>query len=200
MFAIRRGLHGIAGWCFEPKKQGKRRPIDVLRNEKQALVASLNETFAGASIVVVSHYSGLSVAEMEALRGKVREADAGFKVTKNRLARIALEGTQFEGMADLFKGPTAITYSTDPVAAAKVTADFAKENEKLQIVGGSMGSQILDAEGIQQLAKLPSLDELRSKIIGVLQAPAQRMATVTQAPAAQLARVFQAYADKGEAA
>ena len=103
-------------------------------------------------------------------------------------------------MADLFKGPTAITYSTDPVAAAKVTADFAKENEKLQIVGGSMGSQILDAEGIQQLAKLPSLDELRSKIIGVLQAPAQRMATVTQAPAAQLARVFQAYADKGEAA
>ena len=121
----------------------------MLRNEKQALVASLNETFAGASLVVVSHYSGLSVAEMEALRGKVREADAGFKVTKNRLARIALEGTQFEGMADLFKGPTAITYSTDPVAAAKVTADFAKENEKLQIVGGSMGSQILDAEGIQ---------------------------------------------------
>ena len=172
----------------------------MLRNEKQALVASLNETFAGASLVVVSHYSGLSVAEMEALRGKVREADAGFKVTKNRLARIALEGTQFEGMADLFKGPTAITYSTDPVAAAKVAADFAKENEKLQIVGGSMGSQILDAEGIQQLAKLPSLDELRSKIIGVLQAPAQRMATVTQAPAAQLARVFQAYADKGEAA
>ncbi|MEO0393814.1 MAG: 50S ribosomal protein L10 [Pseudomonadota bacterium] len=172
----------------------------MLRNEKEALVASLNETFSEANLVVVSHYSGLSVAEMEALRAKVREADAGFKVTKNRLACLALEGTEFEGMADMFKGPTAITYSTDPVAAAKVTADFAKENEKLQILGGSMGSQMLDADGVQALAKLPSLDELRSKLIGVLQAPAQRMATVTQAPASQLARVFQAYADKGEAA
>ena len=172
----------------------------MLRNEKQALVASLNETFKEANLVIVSHYSGLSVAEMEGLRAKVRAADAGFKVTKNSLARLALEGTEFEGMADMFKGPTAITYSTDPVAAAKVTADFAKENEKLQILGGSMGSQALDAEGVQQLAKLPSLDELRSKLVGMLQAPAQRMVTVTQAPAAQLARVFQAYADKGEAA
>jgi large subunit ribosomal protein L10 len=172
----------------------------VLRPEKEALVASLNETFKGASLVVVSHYSGMNVTEMEDLRAKVREANAGFRVTKNRITKIALEGTDFEGMADLFKGPTAITYSADPIAAAKVTSEFAKKNEKLQIIGGSFGTQLLDASGIDELAKLPSLDELRSKLVGLLQAPAQRMVTVTQAPAAQLARVFQAYADKGQAA
>ncbi|MBV6632924.1 MAG: 50S ribosomal protein L10 [Alphaproteobacteria bacterium] len=172
----------------------------MLRNEKEALVASLNETFKSASLVVVSHYSGLSVSEMESLRAKVREADAGFKVTKNRLAKIAIEGTDFGDMGELFKGPTAITYSADPIAAAKVTTDFAKDNEKLQIVGGAFGSQILDAKSVEALAKLPSLDELRSKLVGLLQAPAQQIVTVTQAPATQLARVFQAYADQGEAA
>lgn len=172
----------------------------MLRPEKEALVASLNETFQSSSLVVVSHYSGLTVGELEALRADVRAANAGFRVTKNRIARIALEGTAFEGMADLFKGPTAITFSADPIAAAKVTTEYAKKNEKLQIIGGAFGGQVLDASGIDQLAKLPSLDELRSKLVGLLQAPAQRIVTVTQAPAAQLARVFQAYADKGQAA
>ena len=130
----------------------------------------------------------------------MREAGASFKVTKNRLTRLALEGTRFEALTSLFTGPTAIAYSDDPVAAAKVCVEFAKKNEKLTIVGGAMGAQVLDKSGIEALAKLPSLDELRAKLIGTLQAPATKLAGVTQAPAAQLARVFSAYGSQGEAA
>lgn len=172
----------------------------MLREEKEAQVTALRQTFEGSALVVVTHYSGMSVAELEDLRARVREAEAGFKVTKNRLTKIAIAETEFAGLTDHFKGPTAITFSADPVAAAKVTADFAKKNEKLKIIGGALGSQILDEAGVQALAKLPSLDELRGKLVGLIVTPAIRLATVTQAPASQLARVFQAYADQGEAA
>lgn len=170
------------------------------RAQKEAKVAELHEAFQGAGLVVILHQSGLSVKESTALRGKVREAGAGFRVTKNRLARIALKGTQFEGLADLFTGPTAVAYSEDPVAAAKVIADYAKGNDKVTIVGGGLGSQILDSAGVDALAKLPSLDELRGKLVGMIQTPATRIAGVLQAPAGQLARVFNAYATKDEAA
>jgi large subunit ribosomal protein L10 len=168
----------------------------VLRSEKQNLIASLNQTFGKTTLVVVSHYSGLTVAETEALRSKVREAGAGFKVTKNRLTRIALKGTSFEGLDAMFKGPTAMTYSADPVAAARVTVEFAKSNEKLCILGGALGDKLLNAEGIKALASLPSIDELRGQFLGLLMTPATRIATLSQAPAAQLARVLRAYADK----
>jgi large subunit ribosomal protein L10 len=130
----------------------------------------------------------------------MREAGAKFKVTKNRLTRLALEGSEFEGISELLTGPTAIAYSSDPVAAAKAASEFAKKNEKLVVLGGAMPGQILDAKGVDALAKLPSLDQLRGKLIGVLQAPATKVAGVAQAPASQLARVFQAYAKEGEAA
>jgi Ribosomal protein L10 len=130
----------------------------------------------------------------------VRAAGAGFKVTKNRLARRALQGTQFEGLDGLFKGPTAIAYSKDPVAAAKVVADYAKSNDKLQIIGAALGNQVLDAEGVKALATLPSLDELRAKLVGMIQTPATRIAGVLQAPGGQVARVLAAYAKKDEAA
>ena len=130
----------------------------------------------------------------------MRSAGAGFKVAKNRLAQRALKGTKFEGLDRLFKGPTAIAYSTDPIAAAKVAVTYAKSNEKLTIVGGSMGAHVLDLDGVKALATLPSLDELRAKLVGMLQTPATRVATILQAPAGQLARVFGAYAKKGETA
>lgn len=171
------------------------------RTEKQELVADLHNLFTEMNSVVVAHYKGLTVAEVQALRAKVREAGAGYKVTKNRLTRLALADTKFEGLADLFTGPTAIAFSEDPVAAAKVMNDFAKTNDKLVILGGAMGDgKVLDVEGVKALAALPSLDELRGKIVGMIQTPATRLAGVTQAPAGQLARVFGAYADKGDAA
>jgi large subunit ribosomal protein L10 len=153
----------------------------------------MREVFANSSTVVVSHYSGLTVAQMEELRGKMREAGAGFKVTKNRLTRLALADSKFEGLSDLMTGPTAIAYSEDPVAAAKATMEFAKKNEKLIVLGGSMDENLLDQDGVKALASMPSLDELRGKLVGLLQAPAQKLAAVTQAPAGQLARVFGAY-------
>ncbi|SOE01775.1 50S ribosomal protein L10 [Caenispirillum bisanense] len=171
------------------------------RTEKQELVAELHALFAEKSSVVVTQYKGLTVKEVEALRGKVRDAGAGFKVTKNRLTRLALADTKFAGLTDLFTGPTAICFSDDPVAAAKATAEFAKTNDKLIILGGSMADgKVLDVEGVKALASLPSLDELRAKFLALIQTPATRIAGVTQAPAGQLARVFKAYADKGEAA
>lgn len=170
------------------------------RTQKEAAVASLNASLQDVSLVVVAHYSGLTVGEMTELRRRMRVAQASLKVSKNRLARIALKGTQFEGIDALLKGPTAIAFSRDPVAAAKVAADFAKENEKFKILGGGLGTQTLDAKGVEALAKLPSLDELRGKLIGLLQAPATKVAGVVQAPAAQLARVLNAYAQKNEAA
>jgi large subunit ribosomal protein L10 len=172
----------------------------VNRTEKQELIASLHETLKTAELVVITQQSGLTVAEVTNLRRQMRQAGAGYKVTKNRLARLALEGTQFEGLKSLFTGPTAIAYSADPIAAAKVAVTYANSNEKLTIVGGAMGSQVLDSAGVKALATLPSLDELRAKIIGILQTPATRVASVLQAPAGQLARVFNAYASKGDAA
>ncbi len=170
------------------------------RSQKEALVASLKQTFGEANLVVVTQQSGITVAESSSLRRMMREQGASYKVTKNRLTRLALEGTQFEGLTALFTGPTGIAVSDDPVAAARVCVEFAKKNEKLTVVGGALGTLMLDKSGIEGLAKLPSLDELRGKLVGVLQAPATKVAGVVQAPAAQLARVFSAYGSKDEAA
>ena len=163
------------------------------RSQKEELVASLNRMFNETTIVVVTHYSGLTVAEMGALRGQMREAGAGFKVTKNRITRLALEGTKFKGLSDMFTGPTAIAFSEDPVAAAKIAVNFAKTNEKLVVLGGALGEELLDSDGIKALATLPSLDELRAKIVGMISTPATRIAGILQAPAGQVARVIGAY-------
>lgn len=167
--------------------------------QKQEWIDTTNQQMQEASIVLVAHYKGLSVAEMTDLRNNVRKAGASFKVTKNLLAKRAASGTAYEKVVDLFKGPTAIAYSSDPVAAAKALSEFAKKNDKLVLVGGAFGETVLDKAGIQQLATLPSLDELRAKIIAILQTPATRVAGVLQAPAGQLARVFNAYATKDAA-
>lgn len=167
------------------------------RVKKEALVAELRQTFDDNDLVVVTHQHGLTVAEVSDLRRQMRDAGARFKVTKNRLAKLALQGTKFEHLTDDFSGPTAIAVSADPVAAAKVAVGFANKNDKLTIVSGALGDKGLDADGIKALAKLPSLDELRGKIVGLLQAPAGKLASITQAPASQLARVLGAYASKG---
>jgi large subunit ribosomal protein L10 len=172
----------------------------VDRAQKEAAVARLNQTLGGVNLVVVTHQTGLTVYESMTLRRKVREAGASFKVTKNRLTRRALEGTKFQALQSLMTGPTALAYSEDPVAAAKVCVEFAKQNEKLTIIGGALGEQLLDVNGVQALAKLPSLDELRGKLVGLLQAPATKVAGVLQAPAGQLARVINAYGSQDEAA
>ena len=172
----------------------------VNRTEKEQLVASLNRTFADANLVVVTHYSGMTVTEMSDLRAKMRAAGAGLKVTQNRLARRALDGTKFKALEALLAGPTALAYSKDPVAAAKVAVTYAKSNAKLVIVGGAMGEESLAVDGVKALAALPSLNELRGKIVGLLNAPATKIAGILQAPAGQLARVCGAYARKGEAA
>jgi large subunit ribosomal protein L10 len=172
----------------------------VDRTEKAKLVASLNQTLSATECIVVTRQSGMTVAEATGLRRRMREAGAGFKVTKNRLARLALKGTQFEGLSPMFTGPTAIAFSQDPVAAAKVAVEFAKTNEKLVIVGGALGPKELDAAGVKALATMPSLDELRGMIAGLLQAPATKIARVLQAPAGQIARVLAARAEKGETA
>ncbi len=169
------------------------------RAQKQELVSTLNSVFSDTEVVVVTHYIGLSVAEMTDLRNRMREAGASFKVTKNRLTRLALEGTDAGAISDLFTGPTAIGYSDDPVAAPKILSKFAKENENLKILGGVMGKTVLDAAGVNALAIMPSLDELRAKLVSILQTPATRIAGVTQAPAGQLARVFGAYGAKDAA-
>ncbi|MFC3053370.1 50S ribosomal protein L10 [Kordiimonas pumila] len=169
------------------------------RAEKQDLVASMHDVFSAAASVVVVHYDGLTVAEITALRANMREVGATLKVTKNRLTRLALKGTEYEGIADLFTGPTAIGYADDAVAAPKALADFAKKNEKLRLLGGGMGATVLDTAGVKALADLPSLDELRGKLVGLLQAPATKLAAITQAPASQLARVFSAYSNKDAA-
>ena len=169
------------------------------RAEKAEVVEELNGVFAKAGSLVVAHYSGMTVAQMNDLRGRMRAAGASFKVAKNRLAVRALQGTAVEGISHLFKGPTGIAYSNDPVAASKVAVAYAKDNDKLVILGGSVGTTALDAEGVKALATLPSLDELRGKIVGLLQAPATKIAGVLQAPAGQLARVFNAYATKDAA-
>ena len=170
------------------------------RTEKTELVSSLRGTFENTSIVVVTHYTGLNVADISDLRAKMRDAGASFKVTKNRLTRLALEGTPYDQIGDLFTGPTAIAYSDDPVAPAKVAVEFAKKNDKLVVLGGAMGDVRLDESAIKQLATLPSLDELRAKIVGMLNTPATRIAGVLQAPAGQVARVLSARGEQSEAA
>jgi len=172
----------------------------VDRAEKKAAVATLNEAFKATNVVVVAHYSGLTVAQMRTLRKQMKLAGASVKVAKNRLAKIALEGTDVASIASLLKGPTVIAFSGDPVAAPKVAVDFAKANEQFVILGGSMGKTALDPNGVKALASLPSLDELRAKIVGLVQAPATKIAQVINAPAAKVARVVQAYASKSEAA
>lgn len=170
------------------------------RIEKREAVASLAAVFAETSIVVVTRNGGLTVAEVSELRRRMREAGATYRVAKNSLARLALRGTRFDGIAPLLQGPTALVWAKDPVAAAKTTVEFAKANEKLEIVGGALGPQTLNAEGIKALAELPSIEALRARLVGLLVAPATRLAGVLQAPAGQVARVLSAYARKGEAA
>jgi large subunit ribosomal protein L10 len=170
----------------------------VDRAGKAELVAMLNGVFSKTSVVVVAHYKGLSVADMQKLRAQMKQAGAAVKVAKNRLARIALEGTDVASISGLMQGPTLIAYSSDPVAAAKVAVDFAKVNEKLVILGGAMGKTALNTDGVKALATLPSLDELRARLVGLINAPATKLAQLANAPAAKLARVFGAYAKSGE--
>jgi large subunit ribosomal protein L10 len=169
------------------------------RNEKSEVVSALHASLKQMGVVVVTRNLGLTVAQSTDLRQKMRDAGASYKVTKNRLAKIAIQDTDYIAIGDLLTGPVGLAISADPIAAAKVVVDFAKTNDKLEILGGAMGSQVLDADGIKALAALPSLDELRAKLLGLIQAPATKLATVIQAPAAQLARVFNAYAEKDAA-
>jgi large subunit ribosomal protein L10 len=169
------------------------------RSQKAETVASLNAVFNEVGVVVVTRNLGLTVAQSTVLRGKIRDAGASYKVAKNSLAKLAINDTDYVGLGELLTGPTALATSVDPVAAAKAVVEFAKTNDKLEIVGGSMGSQVLNADGIKALAALPSLDELRAKLVGLVQAPATKLAQLTTAPAAKLARVFGAYAAKDAA-
>ena len=168
------------------------------RAEKAETIEALKAEFTATSLVVVTHYTGLTVAELTDLRRRMRNAEASFKVTKNRLARIAIRDTDYAGLDDLFRGPTGIALSKNPVAAAKVAAAYAKENEKFVILGGSLGAQRLDVAGVQALATLPSIEALRAKLLGLILAPPTRLASIIQAPGGQLARVIKAYADKAD--
>lgn len=170
------------------------------RTEKREFVSALGQVFAATSMVVVTQNKGLTVAEVSELRRRMRASGSTFKVAKNRLAALALDGTRFDGIKPLLTGPTALAWSTDPVAVAKAAVDFAKTNEKFVVIGGALGTQMLSADGVKALAELPSLDALRASLVGLLQTPGTRIATVLQAPAGQLARVFGAYAKKDEAA
>ena len=170
------------------------------RAAKKDAVDALNGVFKTTSVAVVAHYSGLTVAQMQNLRSQMKLAGASVKVSKNRLAKIALEGTDVVAIGPMLKGPTVIATSDDPVAAPKVAVEFAKANEKFVIIGGSMGKTVLNVDGVKALASLPSLDELRAKLLGMIVTPATRIAQVVNAPAGQLARVFGAYARKDEAA
>jgi len=171
----------------------------VDRAEKKELVAELNGVFKTSSVVIVAHYSGLTVAQLQSLRKQMRAAGASVQVAKNRLAKIALEGTDVASIGSLLKGPTLIAYSDDPVAAPKVAVAFSKESDKFVILGGAMGKTVLNPEAVKALATLPSLDELRAKIVGLVQAPATKIAQLANAPAAKLARVFGAYANRDAA-
>lgn len=166
---------------------------------KRELVGTLNTVFNETSVVVVAHYAGLTVADMQKLRAQMKQAGASVKVAKNRLAKIALEGTDVASIGNLLKGPTLLAYSSDPVAAAKVAVDFSKTNDKLVILGGAMGKTALNTDGVKALATMPSLDELRAKLVGLIQAPATKIAQLSTAPAAKLARVFGAYAKRDAA-
>ena len=166
------------------------------REEKTDVVTALNAHLREVGVVVVARNNGLTVAQSMDLRNKMRAAGASFKVTKNRLARIAAEGTPYTSLSALLTGPCGLASSVDPVAAAKVAVDFAKTNEAFEIIGGAMGDTALTVDGVKALATLPSLDELRAKLIGLVQAPATKIVQIVQAPACQLARVLSAYATK----
>jgi large subunit ribosomal protein L10 len=170
----------------------------VDRTQKREFVAGLHEALAATSMIVVTHNTGLTVAEATDLRRRMRAAGVTFRVAKNRLAHLALEGTHFDGLMPMLKGPTALAWSQDPVAAAKAAVEFARINEKLVLIGGSLGSQTLDASGVRALAELPSLDALRARIVGMIATPATRVAGVLPASAGQLARVFGAFARKDQ--
>ena len=169
------------------------------RAEKKVCVAALARVFKEASVVVVAQYSGLNVAQMQQLRRQMRAAGATVQVAKNRLVKIALEGTEVRSISDLMRGPTLIAYSADPVAAPKAAVAFAKDHDKLVILGGAMGPTALDVNSVRSLAALPSLDELRAKLVGLIRAPAAKLAQLAIAPAAKLARVILAYGEKGSA-
>jgi large subunit ribosomal protein L10 len=166
------------------------------RTEKREFVAELAAVFAETSMVVVTRNKGLTVAEVTDLRRRMRGAGVNFKVAKNRLAMLALDGTRFDGIAPLLKGPTALAWSSDPVAAAKVAVEFARTNDKFEVLGGALGAQTLDVAGVKALSELPSLDALRGKLLGLIQAPATRIAGILQAPGGQVARVLAAYAKR----
>ncbi len=170
------------------------------RAAKEKLVATLGGVFNDAGVIVVAHNNGMTVTQMNELRGKMAEAGGSVKVAKNRLVKLALEGSDAEGIKDLFVGPTVLAYSQDPVTAPKIVSAFAKGNDKIAVLGAAMGTTVLDTAGVKILADLPSLDELRAKLIAMIQTPATRIAGVVQAPAGQLARVMGAYASKGDAA
>ena len=189
------GVHGATGPGMPGPLVGD---VVVERSQKEKLVTTLHTALADTTCIVITHQTGLTVAEVTDLRRQMRAAGASFKVTKNRLARRALEGTKFATIAPLFTGPTAIAYSRDPVAAAKVAVGYANKNNKLSIVGGGLGGQQLDAEAVKSLASMPPLETLRARLIGLLQTPASRIASVLQAPAAQLARVLDGYAKKAD--
>lgn len=169
------------------------------RTEKREFVASLAAVFADTSFVLVAQNKGLTVADVSELRRRMRAAGATYKVAKNRLATLALEGTRFDGVKPLLKGPTAIAWSKDPVAVAKTAVEFAKTNDKFVVLGGALGTQTLNAEGVKALAELPSLETLRAQLLGLIQTPATRIAGILQAPGGQVARVLSAYAKKDEA-
>ena len=172
-------------------------PVD--KAAKTELVSTLNGVFNTTGVVVVAHYAGLTVADMQKLRAQMKQAGGSVKVAKNRLAKIALEGTDVASIASLLKGPTLLAYSSDPIAAPKVAVEFAKTNDKLVILGGAMGATALNANSVKALASLPSLDELRAKLVGLVQAPATKLAQLANAPAGKLARVFGAYAKRDAA-
>src|SRR3984893_18596639 len=184
--------------CLEART-ANRRELAVERAAKKGAVEELNGLFKATGVAIVAHYYGLTVAQMQKLRMQMKQAGASVKVSKNRLAKIALEGTDVVAIGPLLKGPTVIATSKDPVAAPKVAIEFAETNEKFVILGGSMGKTVLNVDGVKALASLPSLDELRAKLVGLIQAPATTLAQLVNAPAAKLARVVQAYASKGEA-
>lgn len=171
--------------------------MGMSRVQKEAEIKELNERFANDEMVVLTHYSGLSVAEITDLRSQLRTEGASFKVTKNTLAKLALKGTKFEGMSDMFVGPTGVASSQDPVVAAKVAYKFAKDNKNLIILGGALGEKMLSAEEVEQLAKLPSLDEVRSKLVGLLVAAPTKLVGIMQAPARDMVGVTKAYGEKG---
>ena len=169
------------------------------RTEKREFVTVLGQVFAETSMVVVTQNNGMTVSEVSELRRRMRASGSTYKVAKNRLALLALDGTRFTGIMPMLKGPTALAWSMDPVAVAKTAVDYAKTNEKFVVLGGALGTQMLNADGVKALAELPSLDALRARFLGLIQTPATRIAGVLQAPAGQLARVFGAYANKDEA-